>query len=113
MHAVLDGEATPDETRELERQLAADPAARAEFDELRRLFDELSRVPKAYPPEGLVASVMARVSQRTDGHGDFRQPFARPRVIGRDFRDSPGFKPGEIGKGPSVPGKGLTSGAMT
>ncbi len=59
MHAVLDGEATAAETRELERHLAADPEARAEFDSLRALFDELKGVPQAFPPEGLVASVMA------------------------------------------------------
>ena len=64
MHAVLDGEATPDEARELERRLAADPAARADSTTSARLFDELSRVPKAYPPEGLVASVMAALPQQ-------------------------------------------------
>src|SRR6185503_19495222 len=59
MHAVLDGEATPAEARNLERILAADADARAEFDSLRVLFDELKGVPQALPPEGLVASVMA------------------------------------------------------
>jgi anti-sigma factor RsiW len=59
MHAVLDGEATPAEARNLERTLAADADARAEFDSLRALFDELKGVPQALPPEGLVASVMA------------------------------------------------------
>jgi anti-sigma factor RsiW len=59
MHAVLDGEATPAEARNLERILAADADARAEFDSLRALFDELKGVPQALPPEGLVASVMA------------------------------------------------------
>jgi len=59
MHAVLDGEATPAEARELERRLAAEPEARAEFHSLRALFDELKGMPQAFPPEGLVASVMA------------------------------------------------------
>jgi len=69
MHAVLDGEADAGEAAVLERHLASDPAAREEFDALRRLFDGLSRVPKAYPPEGLVASVMAQLPQSTVGHG--------------------------------------------
>ena len=59
MYAVLDGEATPAEARELERHLVAQPEARAEFDSLRALFDELKALPQAFPPEGLVASVMA------------------------------------------------------
>ena len=63
MQTVLDGEATPDEAREFDQRLAADPAARAHYDELRRLFDDLHRVPKAYPPEGLVASVLANIPQ--------------------------------------------------
>jgi hypothetical protein len=57
MYAVLDGEATADEARALERLLAAEPAARAQFEELRSLFDALSCVPKAFPPEGLVAVI--------------------------------------------------------
>ena len=52
MHAVLDGEASPEEARELDRLLAADPAARARFDDLKRLFGELGSVPKALPPGG-------------------------------------------------------------
>ena len=102
MHTVLDGEATPDEARELDRRLAADPAARAEFEELRRLFDELSHVPQVYPPEGLVASVMAGVSQRTFGD-EFRQPFAPAGVIGSDFRGDPA-DPGKSGRkiGPGI-----------
>jgi anti-sigma factor RsiW len=89
MHAVLDGEATSEETRELERQLAADPAARAEFDDLKRLFADLSSVPKVYPPEGLVASVMASISQQQRSEDGIRQPFTAPGVIGQAFRDAP------------------------
>src|SRR5512144_3283840 len=89
MHAVLDGEATSEEARELDRIFAADPAARAEFDELKRLFDDLGRVPKAYPPEGLVSSVMASLSQQERSEDGIRQPFTTPRVIGSTFRDAP------------------------
>lgn len=63
MHAVLDGAATPDETRSLTGILAVDARARCEFEELRRVFDGLKAVPQPYPPEGLVASVLARTPQ--------------------------------------------------
>ena len=46
MYAVLDGEATTAEVRALERHLAADAEARAEFDSLRALFDELKGLPQ-------------------------------------------------------------------
>lgn len=62
MHSVLDGEATPDEAADLERQLAASPAARTEFEQLRHLFDDLARVPRQHPPEGLVASLQATLA---------------------------------------------------
>ena len=70
MHTALDGEATEAEARELARVLAAEPAARTEFDHLRRLFDGLSRVPKAFPPEGLVAAVMANIPQNSPPRSD-------------------------------------------
>jgi len=95
MHTVLDGEATPDEARELDRRLAADPAARAEFEALRSLFDGLSHVPQVYPPEGLVASVMAGVSQPRIARDDLSQPFAPGRVIGSDLREDPDSDPGK------------------
>lgn len=68
MHAVLDGEATRDEADDLQRRLAASPAARAEFEELQRLFRDLAAVPKKHPPEGLVASVTAALP-RIPQHG--------------------------------------------
>ena len=73
MHAVLDGEASEDDARRLELQLAADPAARAEFEEWKRLFKALAEVPKEHAPEGLVASVSAAApAARRDDH----QPFS-------------------------------------
>ena len=45
MHAVLDGEATAAEARALERHLAAEPEARAEFDSL---HNDAS-IPAQYP----------------------------------------------------------------
>ncbi len=64
MHTVLDGEATAEEARELDRLLGANPAARGQFEALKSLFDELGSVPQAFPPEGLVAAVMAKVPRR-------------------------------------------------
>src|SRR5262249_38595571 len=70
-----------DEARALEHALAADPAARAQFEELKRLFAGLNGVPKAYPPEGLVASVLARMAQQPPRRQNRRHIFSRTRVI--------------------------------
>ena len=96
MHAVLDGEADAGRSprarapsgrrsrgaRRIRRALAAcstsSPACR-----------------KAYPPEGLVASVMAqRVAADRGGAGRLPPTFARPRVIGADSREAPDTIPG-------------------
>ena len=110
MHAVLDGVADAGETAALERHLAGDPDARAEFDLQRRLFDGLARIPKSYPPEGLVASVMANLPpqfpQPTAGQGRTRQPFERPRVIGQDSSESPDTLPGKSLGVPRFSGQG-------
>src|SRR5258708_8694178 len=94
MHGVLDGEATPDEARELDRLLATNPAARAQFEELRSLFDALSRVPKAFPPEGLVAAVMASVPRRPAPAEDSAQLFAQSRVISQSSMEAREASPG-------------------
>jgi len=103
MHAVLDDEATAGERRALERELAADPAARARFDELRELFDGLERIPKAYPPEGLVAWVMANVNIRQTGasRGRFDQLFGWSRIIGLTAKEDRGISPGKWATVPS------------
>ena len=64
IHAVLDGEASDAEVRELEMRLAADPAARAEFEDWQRLFEALDAVPKEHVPEGLVASIVSAITER-------------------------------------------------
>ena len=79
MHAVLDGEATPAEAGELDRLLAADPAARARFDDWSGCSTGSRRVPKAFPPEGLVAAVMAEIPQPPGG-GSACANFSRGRV---------------------------------
>ena len=81
MHAVLDGEASDAEARDLEVRLAADPAARAEFEDWKRLFGALSAVPKEHAPEGLVASIAAAMPE-TPGRDAALQPFPGRRVLG-------------------------------
>ena len=80
MHAVLDGEATPDEARELEALLEADPALRERHGQWQAMFDAMRRVPPAWPPEGLVAAVMANIPHSPGGPGG--QLSAQSRVIG-------------------------------
>jgi len=101
MHAVLDGEATPGESAELTRLLASDPAVRAQFEDLQRLFEGLKAVPRLFPPEGLVYSVMAelpaQISQRRTRFGGVRQLFSRSRVLGatgEHSTETPGTFPG-------------------
>jgi len=68
MYVVLDGEATPEQQQDLERALAADPAARVRFSELEALFASIDRLPELDPPRGFVNGVMAKVG------GRFSQP---------------------------------------
>ncbi|HUP06879.1 MAG TPA: hypothetical protein VMU47_07000 [Caldimonas sp.] len=77
MHAVLDEEASSAEARELEMRLAADPPARAEFEEWKRLFEALHAMPKEHPAEGLVASITSALPPSPS-----IQPFAGRRVLG-------------------------------
>src|SRR5271169_5249777 len=98
MYAVLDGEAAAGEALELERLLVADPVARAQFEELRRLFEGLAAVPKEFPPEGLVVSVLAKVPQdstRPRGFNQPDQPFSPSRVFGQASKRARGTSPGE------------------
>ena len=79
MHAVLDGEASDHDVRQLELHLATDSEACAEFEEWKCLFSALAEMPKEHVPEGLVASVRAAApAARRDDH----QPFSRRRVLG-------------------------------
>ncbi len=93
MHAVLDREATPGEARELELLLVADPVARAQFEELQRLFDGLAAIPKEFPPEGLVASVLAKVPSDSTRRGGFDQPLSPSRVFGQTTKGARGTTP--------------------
>src|SRR5271167_681055 len=93
MHLVLDGEAKPDEALELQRLLAADPAARAQFEQLRSLFVGLASVPQAFPPEGLVASVMAKIPRDARQGGRLDQLLSQSRVFGQASEGVPGTSP--------------------
>jgi len=86
MHAVLDGGASPEERSALERALAADPQARAEFDGLRRMFAQLDAMPHYAPPPGFAERVV--VLQRSMAAGDpARQLFSPSGVIGPSGKD--------------------------
>jgi anti-sigma factor RsiW len=95
VHAVLDGEASESQTRELELRLAADPAARAEFDEWQRLFRALHEMPKEHPPEGLVAAVSAALPAAPAPSAALGQPFPPRRVFGYTSTRSSGSRLGE------------------
>jgi hypothetical protein len=98
MHVVLDGAATPDEALELERVLGADPAARTEFENLKSLFEGLSRVPKAFPPEGLVAAVMASVPRRPVPQDHSSQLYSESGVFRQSSMEARGANPGKSAK---------------
>jgi len=80
MHAVLDGEATPSESRELDRILATDPTAKAKYYELQLLFDDLGRIQMAPAPYGIVDAVMERLPRHRTPVSRLRQLFSRTRV---------------------------------
>jgi hypothetical protein len=93
MHEVLDGAASADEARELNRLLADDPEARAQFDELERLFAGLNSMPKALPPEGLVAAVLAKLPRQHRRRDRLRQLSSRWRVLSVDSKRALGSDP--------------------
>ena len=107
MHLVLDGEATPGESQDLAHLLASDPAARAQYDDLQRLFDGLKAVPKAFPPAGLVSSVMASLPAdspaRPGRQTRVRQLFSRPSVIGATSTEVPDDNYARYTKTPEYP----------
>jgi hypothetical protein len=82
MHAVLDGEATPAEASELERHLACTPAARAEFEDLKRLFQDLAAVPQRHPPVDLIGAVQGALEAMPRSGQAADQLSAAARVLG-------------------------------
>ncbi|MFN2548041.1 MAG: anti-sigma factor [Myxococcales bacterium] len=82
MSLVLDGEATPQQGRELEQLLATDPKAAAEFAALRVLFGQLERVPQLGPPAGLAGPALQRFQSFP------RNPAAKGRTMDPKARKS-------------------------
>jgi hypothetical protein len=98
MHEVLDGAASADDARELDRRLADDPEARAQFDELERLFAGLNTMPKALPPEGLVAAVLDKLRRQHRRRDRLRQLSSRWRVLSVDSGRAQGSDPNIISR---------------
>src|SRR3982751_3499841 len=94
MHAVLDGEFTSDERRVLDAALSRDGSARAQFEELQYLFDGLRAVPQPFPPEGLVASVIARAPYQPP-KSDPDQLFSSSGVFEANLKKSRGRSSGD------------------
>jgi F0F1-type ATP synthase delta subunit len=109
MHLVLDGEASAEEAAALERQLAASPAARAEFEELRHLFNDLAGMPRRHPPEGLVAAVQAAlpVIPSKGQPGDQLSPASRVLAAASGGIDVRGDRPMEQQHQPFAPQRSL------
>ena len=82
MHAVLDGAVSDEERTALDRVLAQDPQARAEFEAMRRLFGALDDMPRVEPPDGFADDVMAALQRSTEKTRPLHQPFAQSGVIG-------------------------------
>ena len=81
MHLVLDGEATTVQAAELERHLAADAGARAEFGRLKQMFETLDRVTTLPPPEGLADAVMTQARLGPQDSGQVNQLSRSSRVF--------------------------------
>ena len=82
IHAVLDGAATPAEKRELELWLAGHPAAQAEFDALKGLFEHLKRVPELAPPAGLEDQIVKKYAPAESSYRGAHKLFSWLRVSG-------------------------------
>src|ERR1700682_678279 len=80
MFAVLDGEATPEEARELERQRAENAAAREEYASLQLLFERLRSVPQVDAPQGLAEVAVDRRQRNVPPERRSRSSgFSNPR----------------------------------
>src|SRR5579863_5534697 len=81
MHEVLDGAASAKELRKLDELLSQDPVARAEFEDLRRLFEGLNTMPRELPPGDLVSTVAARIPPARRQSEWRSQLFSRSGVL--------------------------------
>jgi anti-sigma factor RsiW len=97
MHEVLDGEASADDVRVLEAVLAADPAARTEYEQLQRLFAGLNSPRNAALPEDLVAGVLDKMPRHPRDHR-VSQLSSRWRVFRSDLTRSRGRTPTRVSR---------------
>ncbi len=105
MHAVLDGAASAGERAALDRLLAEDAGARAEYEQLGRLFAGLAAMPREVPPAGFADQVVAALNRGPEGRAGSHQPFAKSGVIvptGSDIKVRAPSKP-VITRTPSEP----------
>ena len=89
MHIVLDGEYTDAEARDLDRLMAADPAVRVRFEELKKFFAMMRRVPDMEPPEELEHHVINEfnVHLRSSGIQPHHSPKERITMNQRVIND--------------------------
>ncbi len=81
----LDGDLNPEEQRELEIVLAADPEAARRREELAALVESVRNLPAPDPPFALATRVNSQVSERTSSVGSFTHRFGvylPPGVVG-------------------------------
>ncbi len=89
MNSEIDGQNTPDESRELERYLDAHPDARRCFEELCDLGRVFSDVPQLDPPPGLTDAIYAETTGRENRRAR-RDLFAAVREA---LRPQPQLRP--------------------
>jgi hypothetical protein len=89
MNGEIDGQNTPEESRELERYLDAHPDARQHFEELCDLGRLFSDVRPLSPPPGLTARIHAATTARESKRRN-RGPFA---VVREALRPLPQLRP--------------------
>lgn len=94
IHAVLDGEASAEQRAELDRRMQSDPALRAKYEEMQRVFAILEEVPAVEPPAGLVESILQRAPLHPGRPQASHQPFARTNVFAAYPGDAKAIAPG-------------------
>ena len=102
IHAVLDGEASAAQRAELDRRIETDPAVRARFEEVQRVFALLEDVPDVDPPAGMFESILGRAQVRGVRPEISRQPLARPNVIAAYPGDARAIRPSRSTRGNRV-----------
>jgi anti-sigma factor RsiW len=73
LHRALDGEVTPEEAERLREYVAANPDARASYDDLQNLFQVLASVEPVEPPVGSQGELLRRLREA--------RPVPSPRPV--------------------------------